>query len=58
MAADAYQYRLMDSNGRLLATGNGFKGSNNINMDRFPGGMYLLQLYNKNEQQSERIIKQ
>ena len=57
-ATDAYQYRLMDSNGRLLATGNGFKGSNNINMDRFPGGMYLLQLYNNNEQQSERIIKQ
>jgi hypothetical protein len=57
-AADNYNYILSDANGRLIAQGTGAKGLNKINVNRQPGGVYILQLLNNNERQTERIIKQ
>ncbi len=57
-ATENFQYRLSDANGRLVAGGIGQKGMNRINLSNKPGGMYILQLINNNERQTERIIKQ
>ena len=57
-ATENYQYRLSDANGRLIAAGTGIKGINKINIANKPGGMYILQLANNNQRQTERIIKQ
>jgi hypothetical protein len=57
-ASENYQYRLSDANGRLIATGIGTKGFNNININNHPAGLYIIQLFNNNEKQTERIIKQ
>lgn len=57
-AAENFNYRLMDANGRLIAQGIGLKGTNRINISKQSGGMYVLQLMNNNEKQIERIIKQ
>ncbi len=57
-ADEQYQYKLSDINGRTIATGNGVKGLNKINIDRQAPGMYILQLAGTNEKTTERIIKQ
>jgi hypothetical protein len=57
-AAENYQYRLSDLNGRMIATGNGKKGINKINIYNKPAGLYVIQLLNENNKQTERIIKQ
>lgn len=57
-AADNYQYKLRDIDGRLLVRGTGNKGINKINVSQYPDGMYILQMSGNNQQQSERIIKQ
>jgi hypothetical protein len=57
-ATSNYQYRLSDINGNTLAAGSGRQGFNQLNMDNRPSGVYILQLVNNNQQQTERIIKQ
>ncbi|MBS1744186.1 MAG: T9SS type A sorting domain-containing protein [Bacteroidetes bacterium] len=57
-ADDNYQYRLLDANGRLIATGTGIKGFNSINIDNRSAGLYIIQLFSTNHRQTERIIKQ
>ena len=57
-ASDNYQYRLSDANGRVIATGNAIKGINKLNINSQPGGLYIISLYNNNQVQTERIIKQ
>jgi hypothetical protein len=57
-APAAYQYQISDINGRVVTKGNGTAGFNNISFYNQPGGMYIIQLYSKNQQQTERIIKQ
>ena len=57
-AFDNFQYRLSDANGRLIEIGNGTTGMNRINVNNKPSGLYILQLFNNNERQTERIIKQ
>lgn len=57
-ASAAYNYRLTDANGRVVTTGNGAKGINRVDIFNQPSGMYILQLFNNEQQQSERIIKQ
>lgn len=57
-ASNNYQYRLSDVNGNTLAEGKGKQGFNQVNMERQPTGMYILQLVNNNQKQTERIIKQ
>lgn len=57
-AAEDYQYLLCDMNGRLITKGKGVKGITHINMSNQPGGMYVMQLFTKDERKTERIIKQ
>jgi hypothetical protein len=57
-AFENYKFRLSDANGRMIATGTGNKGYNRINVNNQPGGLYILHLFNENEKQTERIIKQ
>ena len=57
-AGDNYQYQLSDVNGNMMAKGNGVTGFNRLDMVRYPSGMYILQIVNNNEKQTERIIKQ
>ena len=57
-AAANYTYQLSDMNGRVINTGNGSKGINKINLSNQPDGMYIIQLFNDNQKQTERIIKQ
>ena len=57
-ASANYQYRLTDMNGRGIKNGAGLKGINTINMENQPSGMYIIELYNNNQKQTERIIKQ
>lgn len=57
-ATASYQYQLNDVNGNIIAKGEGKQGFNQVNMDRQPSGMYILQLINNNQKQTERIIKQ
>ena len=57
-AEENYQYRLLDANGRLIATGNGSRGFNKINLNSLASGLYIIQLYNNTQKQTERIIKQ
>jgi hypothetical protein len=53
-----YQYLLSDVNGRMISTGNALKGINKLNISNQPAGMYIIQLFNNSERQTERIIKQ
>ncbi|HNF01873.1 MAG TPA: zinc-dependent metalloprotease [Ferruginibacter sp.] len=53
-----YRYCVADMNGRIIATGNGPKGLNRIDMRKQPDGMYIIQLITNNTRQTERIIKQ
>ncbi|MEO6404188.1 MAG: T9SS type A sorting domain-containing protein [Ferruginibacter sp.] len=57
-ASQNYNYRLSDVNGRVLSSGNGLKGINKIDISNKASGMYIIQLINNNQIQSERIIKQ
>ena len=53
-----YQYQLSDVSGNMLARGNGIAGFNRLEMNRYPSGLYILQLVNNNNKQTERILKQ
>ena len=57
-AAENYQYKLMDMNGRILATGKGAVGMNTIDMTNKIAGIYVIQLLGNTASQTERIIKQ
>ncbi|WP_460554715.1 T9SS type A sorting domain-containing protein [Ferruginibacter profundus] len=57
-AAANYQYRLLDINGRVVITGTGTGGINKIDISNQPGGMYMLQLFNNGQQQTQKIFKQ
>jgi hypothetical protein len=57
-AAEGYQYRLSDIGGKVLAIGNGTRGINRINLQNQPAGVYVIQIFNNNTKQTERIIKQ
>ncbi len=57
-ASENYQYLLTDINGRVISTGKGNKGVNRINVTNQSGGMYIIQLFNNDQRQTERIIKQ
>ena len=40
-----YRYVLNDLNGKTIATGNGIKGLNKINISNQSNGMYFIQLF-------------
>jgi hypothetical protein len=57
-AADNYQFTLTGINGKTIYTGTGLKGINHLNVSNLPKGMYIIQLFNNDQRQTERIIKQ
>ncbi len=57
-AAENYKYTLTDINGRTVSTGTGLKGVNRLNVSNQARGMYIIQLFNNDQRQTERIIKQ
>lgn len=57
-ASENYQYKILDINGRMIATGKGVKGYNNINMYNASKGIYVIQFYGATTKSVERIIKQ
>ena len=57
-AAENYQYVINDMNGRTVYTGTGLKGINRVNFSNQSKGMYIIQLFNNDQRQTERIIKQ
>lgn len=56
-APDAFQYKILDANGRTIQVGNGTKGMNHVQFPNQRAGMYIVQITANNYQQSERIIK-
>ncbi len=57
-AAEIFQYRISDANGRPVSSGKGTKGINKININNQPGGLYIISIFSNNQIQSELIIKQ
>ena len=57
-AAGNYQFVLSDMSGKTISTGTGLKGINHVNISNQSGGMYIIQLFNNDKRQTERIIKQ
>ena len=57
-ASENYQYKIMDANGRIISSGNGNKGINNIDFSQASAGFYVIQLFGNTYKQSERIIRQ
>ena len=57
-AAVNYQFVLTDINGKTIQTGTGLKGINYVNVSKQSSGMYIIQLFNNDQRQTERIIKQ
>ena len=57
-ATENYQYLVSDMNGRVVYRGSGLKGINRINVSNQSSGMYIIQLSNNDQKQTERIIKQ
>jgi hypothetical protein len=57
-AANNYQFILNDMSGKTISTGTGLKGINHVDVSNQSGGMYIIQLFNNDKRQTERIIKQ
>ena len=57
-AAGNYQFVLSDMSGKTISTGTGLKGINQVDVSNQSGGMYIIQLFNNDKRQTERIIKQ
>ena len=56
-AANKYQYSINDANGRLISKGSGSAGINIINISNQPKGLYIIQVFDNNTKQSERVIR-
>ena len=56
-SSTSFKYQLSDINGRLIREGNGVSGFTKIDFTNQSKGMYFIQLYSNNQQQTERIIK-
>lgn len=57
-ATEDYQYQIVDMQGRVVATGSSNAPVNRINVNTIPNGMYIMQMINNRQRQTERIIKQ
>ncbi|MGH2645954.1 MAG: T9SS type A sorting domain-containing protein, partial [Ginsengibacter sp.] len=56
-AAENYEYKLADITGRIIQSGTGKAGSNSININNYPNGIYLIQMISNNQRITERILK-
>ena len=56
-ATENYEYKLADMSGRIIQGGTGKSGTNTININNNPNGIYLIQLISNNQRTTERIVK-
>ena len=56
-ACENYQYVLNDMNGRTYYTGTGLKGINRVNVSNQSKGIYIIQLFNNNQQTNRTNYK-
>ena len=57
-APENYSYRLIDVNGRVIESGRGVLGTNNIEMSNKSAGLYFIELIGVTSKEIKRIIKQ
>ena len=56
-ATENYEYKIADMSGRIIQAGTGKAGTNTININNNPNGIYLIQLISNNQRTTERIVK-
>jgi Secretion system C-terminal sorting domain len=56
-ATQNYTYQLADISGRIIQNGKGSAGTNTININTSPNGIYLIRLFSNNQRLIERIVK-
>jgi Bacterial pre-peptidase C-terminal domain. len=57
-ASVSYQYQLADITGKMIARGSNTAGLSRINMSTAAAGVYIIQLFNRQDRVTERIVKQ
>lgn len=55
---EIFNYALVDVSGKVMVKGTGMAGVNEVSMERYPAGMYILVIHSATTKQTERIIKQ
>jgi hypothetical protein len=56
-AAENYEYKIADMSGRVILGGTGKSGTNTININNSPNGIYLIRLISNHQRITERIVK-
>ncbi len=56
-ATQNFDYKLADMSGRIIQVGKGKSGTNAINLNTSPNGIYLIQILSNNQRQTERIVR-
>jgi hypothetical protein len=56
-ASENFSYRLADMSGRMIKEGKGNMGTNLINIDNSPNGIYIIQMNCNSQSITERIVK-
>lgn len=55
-ASDPYEFRVIDTHGRIIQAGKASAGTKSIDVRNLPAGIYNLQLINDKEQRVERFM--
>ena len=56
-AGENFNYQIADMSGRILQGGKGVAGTNTININNNPNGIYLIQIISSSQRLTERIVK-
>ncbi len=56
-ATENYEYKIADMSGRIMKGGVGKAGTNTININNNPNGIYLIELISNHQRTTERIVK-
>ncbi len=56
-ATENYDYKLADISGRIVMAGSGKAGTNTININQHPNGIYIIEMISNNQRTIERIVR-
>ncbi len=56
-AKENFEYKLADVSGRIIISGKGKPGTNTININNHPNGIYFIQIISNNQRTTERIVR-